>query len=68
MAHMTKKAEFLAMVAALRKPNVKRANCAVYLYDGDVLIAEVYRASNMQEAGIISAMNQSMKYRKWMEK
>lgn len=68
MAHMTKKADFLAMIAGLDNPKLKTFRGSVYLYNGETFIAEIYRASNMKESGILSSMNQLTKYRKWMEK
>lgn len=68
MAHMTKKADFLAMIAGLDNPKLKTFRGSVYLYNGETCIAEIYRASNMKESGILSSMNQLTKYRKWMEK
>ena len=67
MAHMTKKADFLAMIAGLDNPNLKTFRGSVYLYDGETYLAEIYRASNMKEQGILSSMNQLAKYRKWMQ-
>jgi hypothetical protein len=68
MAHMTKKADFLAMIAGIDNPNLKTFRRSVYLYNGETYLAEIYRASNMKEQGILSSMNQLAKYRKWMEK
>lgn len=65
MAHMTKKADFLSMVVNLIDPKITTFRGSVYLSDENQSY-EVYKASNMEEAGIISAMNQSQKYRKWM--
>lgn len=67
MAHMTKKADFLAMVAGLDNPKLKTFRGSVYLYNGETYLAEIYRASNMKESGILSSMNQLAKYRKWMQ-
>ena len=67
MAHMTKKADFLAMIAGLDNPNLKTFRGSVYLYNGENYLAEIYRASNMKEQGILSSMNQLAKYRKWMQ-
>lgn len=67
MAHMTKKADFLAMIAGLDNPNLKTFRGSVYLYNGETYLAEIYRASNMKEQGILSSMNQLAKYRKWMQ-
>lgn len=68
MAHMMKKAEFLSLVTTMEKPALRSFRGSVYLRDGEKVATEVeiYRACNMQEAGIISAMNQSAKYRAWM--
>lgn len=68
MAHMMKKDVFLALVAITEQPKLKTFRGSVYLYDGEKMIEEIYRASNMKEAGILSSMNQLSKYRKWMEK
>ena len=67
MAHMTKKADFLAMVAGLDNPKLKTFRGSVYLYNGETYLAEIYRSSNMKESGILSSMNQLAKYRKWMQ-
>ncbi|HDT4050863.1 TPA: hypothetical protein QHN36_003527 [Enterobacter bugandensis] len=66
MAHMMKKAEFLALLPTVETPKLKSFRGSVYLYDGDQQVAEIYRASNMREEGIICAMNQSGKYRAWL--
>lgn len=68
MSHMMKKNEFLKIVATMVNPKLKSFRGSVYLQDGDNTNSEVelYRASNMKESGIISAMNQSSKYRSWM--
>lgn len=68
MAHMTKKADFLAMISGLDNPKLKTFRGSVYLYNGETYLAEIYRASNMKESGILSSMNQLTKYHKWMEK
>ena len=68
MAHMMKKVDFLALVKTVEEPRLKTFRGSVYLYDGNKYVEEVYRASNMKEAGILSSMNQLNKYRKWMEK
>lgn len=68
MAHMTKKADFLAMIAGLDNPKLKTFRGSVYLYNGETYLAEIYRASSIKEQGILSSMNQLAKYRKWMEK
>lgn len=65
MAHNTKKADFLAMLANLNNPKLKTNSGSVYLYD-ETQSYEIYRASNMKESGIISAMNQAAKFRAWM--
>lgn len=67
MAHMTKKADFLSMIAGLDNPKLKTFRGSVYLYNGETYLAEIYRASNMKEQGILSSMNQLAKYRKWMQ-
>lgn len=66
MAHMMKKDNFLDLVFKCGCPKLKTFRGSVYLYDRELQIAEVYCASNIKEAGVISAMNQSKKYRKWM--
>ena len=66
MAHMMKKEEFLNLIKKCEFAQLKTRHGSVYLYDREIQVAEVYRASNMQETGIICALNQSMKYRKWM--
>lgn len=67
MAHMTKKADFLAMVSGLDNPKLKTFRGSVYLYNGETYLAEIYRARNIKEQGILSSMNQLAKYRKWMQ-
>lgn len=67
MAHMTKKADFLAMIAGLDNPKLKTFRGSVYLYNGETYLSEIYRASNIKEQGILSSMNQLAKYRKWMQ-
>ncbi|QAX92276.1 hypothetical protein HWC07_gp024 [Pantoea phage vB_PagM_LIET2] len=69
MAHMMKKADFLNLVTTMKEPRLKTFRGSVYLRDGDSTESEVeiYQASNMKEEGIISAMNQSSKYRGWMK-
>lgn len=66
MAHMMKKADFLATLKTVNAPKLKSFRGSVYLYDGDQQVAEIYRASNMREEGIICALNQSTKYLGWM--
>lgn len=66
MAHMTKKADFLSMLVNLTNPKLKTFRGSVYLSD-EKQSYEIYKASNMEESGIISAMNQCQKYRKWMD-
>lgn len=68
MAHMMKKTDFVALVKGMQTPKLKTFRGSVYLRDGDNTESEVeiYQASNMKEEGIISAMNQSAKYRSWL--
>lgn len=65
-AHMMKKAEFLKLAGEMYCPRVVSDRGRVYLRDGDAKEVEVYCASTMEEAGLISAMNQTMKYRAWL--
>ncbi|QPD96142.1 hypothetical protein [Enterobacter phage N5822] len=55
------------MIAGLDNPKLKTFRGSVYLYNGETYLAEIYRASNMKEQGILSSMNQLSKYRKWMQ-
>lgn len=68
MAHMTKKADFQALASAMKNPKVLSMRGSVYLRDGDNVSSqvEVYRACTMEESGLISAMNQCCKYRRWI--
>ncbi|POW55605.1 hypothetical protein C3408_17000 [Candidatus Pantoea alvi] len=68
MAHMTKKADFLKIIEKMANPKMRCFRGSVYLRDGGDIKTEIeiYRACNMEEAGIISSMNQSAKYRSWM--
>ncbi|EBK0477639.1 hypothetical protein D3K51_17985 [Salmonella enterica] len=68
MAFMTKKADFLKLTAGMTRPTLKTFRGSVYLRDNNdpSTEVEIYRASNMREEGIISSMNQSAKYRKWL--
>lgn len=66
MAYMTKKSDFVSMLKNLTNPKLKTFRGSVYLYD-EKQSYEIYKASNMKESGLISAMNQCQKYRKWME-
>jgi len=66
-AHMMKKADFLKLVGGMQNPRVFSNRGRVYLRDClDESEVEIYCASNMEEAGLISAGNQTMKYRAWM--
>lgn len=69
MAHNTKKADFIKLVSGMKTPTLRTFRGSVYLRDGKDTTTEVeiYRASNMKEAGIISSMNQSAKFRAWMQ-
>lgn len=68
MAFNTKKIDFLKMVATMKEPHVRQRFSSVYLIDGkdDDSKIEIYRACTMMEEGIISAMNQSTKFRNWL--
>lgn len=68
MSHMMKKADFMVLVSTMEKPKLRTFRGSVYLRDGDnsATEVEIYCACNMEESGIISAMNQSVKYRHWM--
>lgn len=72
MAFNTKKADFIKMIAGMKTPNVFSRQGSVYLIDGNRFSShipelEIYRASTMQEPGLISSFNQAAKFRKWME-
>lgn len=68
MAHRMKKAEFLATAAKLANPKLRSFRGSVYLRDGNdsTTEIEIYRACNMQESGIISAINQAGTYGAWL--
>lgn len=66
MSHMMKKADFLKLVENKNDLKIVSRMGAVFLYNADSLLAEIYRASNMKEEGIICGMNQAAKYRKWL--
>lgn len=68
MAHMTKKADFQELASKMKAPKVLSMRGSVYLRDGDSKEGEVevYRACTMEESGLISAMNQTSKYRRWL--
>lgn len=68
MAFNTKKADFLVMVSRMTAPRVFSRSGSVYLIDdkNEADKVEIYRACTMQEEGICSAMNQSNKFRKWL--
>lgn len=69
MAHMMKKVDFLNLAGGMSSVYFRTFRGSVYIRDGrdnTESEVEIYRASNMEEAGIISAMNQCAKYRKWM--
>jgi len=67
MSHMMKKADFLKLVGEMKHPRVFSNRGRVYLRDGlEDREVEIYCASNMEEAGLISSQNQTMKYRAWM--
>lgn len=69
MAHMMKKAEFLAVVAKMKDVCFHTFRGSVYIRDGKDNTAsevEIYRASNMKEDGIICSHNQRAKYTKWL--
>lgn len=72
MAFTTKKAELLALVSQMGNPNFYSLHGSVYLIDGTrfgkhSVPVEVYFASNMREAGYISARNTCSRFRKWTE-
>lgn len=68
MAHMMKKADFLALAEKMANPKVMSFRGSVLLRDGNdnATEVEVYRACTMEESGLISAMNQATKYRRWL--
>ena len=68
MAHMTKKADFLKMIENMTSPMLRTFRGSVYLRDNSDTKTEIeiYRASNMEESGITSSINQSAKYRNWI--
>lgn len=68
MAHMMKKAEFLKVISNWNEVSFRTFRGSVYIRNGEKNTEseiEIYRASNMEESGIICAMNQSRKYRAW---
>lgn len=67
MAHMMKKKEFKELVSGGRNYKVRSVKNSVFLAIDGVDAVEVYRASTMEETGLISAMNQAVKYKKWIE-
>ncbi|NKG32087.1 hypothetical protein FVB43_18840 [Erwinia rhapontici] len=72
MAFNTKKIDFAKMIVGMKNPNVFSSQGSVYLIDGPRFSThapevEIYRASTMQEPGLISSANQAAKFRKWME-
>lgn len=66
MAHMMKKADFLALASKLANPRVKSHRHGVLLMDGNKVQEEIYVASYFNEVGIVSAMNQAIKYKGWL--
>lgn len=66
MAYMMKKADFLALARKLDNPRVKSHRHGVILIDGNKVQEEIYVASSFNEAGIVSAMNQAIKYKGWL--
>lgn len=66
MAYMMKKADFLALASKLDNPRVKSHRHGVLLVDGNKVQEEIYVASSFNEAGIISAINQAIKYKGWL--
>lgn len=68
MAHMMKKADFQDLIKGMKSPKLKTFRGSVYLRDGEDISTqvEIYCASSMKEAGIISAWNQAEKYSGWM--
>jgi len=72
MAFTKTKTELLKIVSGMENPNFYRVHASVYLIDGTRIgkhsvPVEVYRASNMREAGYISAGNTCARFRKWAE-
>lgn len=68
MAHMMKKVEFMALISKFETVYFRTFRGSVYVRNGQSNTeseVEVYRASNIQESGIISSMNQSAKYQAW---
>lgn len=68
MAHMMRKVEFMALVSKFETVYFRTFRGSVYVRNGQANTeseVEVYRASNIQESGIISSMNQSAKYQAW---
>lgn len=68
MAHMMRKVEFMNVVSKMSNVYFRTFRGSVYIRDGQSNTEseiEVYRASNMKEEGILSAMNQCNKYRAW---
>lgn len=68
MLNKMTKADFLLKIKSMESPSIKTERSSVYLYDykNQEKRIEVYRASTMQEPGVISAMNQAGKFRKWI--
>lgn len=69
MAFNTKKIDFLAIVSGMQTPRVFSRSSSVFVVDdnNESNKVEIYRASNMQEEGLCSAMNQSSKFRNWLK-
>lgn len=70
MAFNTKKADFIKMISDMKNPCTFSRHGSVYLRDGGAFdggeSTEIYRASNMQESGMISATNQASKFNRWI--
>lgn len=66
MAYMMKKADFLSLARKLDNPRVKSHRHGVLLMDGNKVQEEIYVASSFNEVGIVSAMNQAIKYKGWL--
>lgn len=66
MAFRFNKAEVLKMACGMKDPHCVARQGDVILMDGNQAVATVYRAYRMNEDGLISAMNQSGKYNKWI--
>lgn len=66
MSFRKTKSEVIKIASKMNSPVVKSRGNSVYIEDGSTR-CEIYRASNMEESGLISAMNQRNKYSKWID-